>query len=68
MNTTTKHLNQNRMKPKLKANNIYNSAVELHGEQDAKEQAIKSAEAIKALAPFEVQHLWNEVIILLESK
>jgi hypothetical protein len=56
------------MKPKLKANNIYNSAVELHGEQDAKEQAIKSAEAIKALAPFEVQHLWNEVIILLESK
>ena len=56
------------MKPRNKANNIYNSAVELHGEQEAKQQAIKSAEAIKALAPFEVQHLWSEVITLIKEK
>ena len=56
------------MKPKNKANNIYNSAVELHGQQDAKEQAIKSAEAIKALEPFETQHLWSEVITLIKEK
>jgi hypothetical protein len=56
------------MKPKNKANNIYNSALELHGEQEAKQQAIKSAEAIKALAPFETQQLWNEVITLIKEK
>lgn len=56
------------MKPKNKANNIYTSAVELHGEQEAKEQAIKSAEAIKALAPIETQHLWSEVITLIKEK
>lgn len=56
------------MKPRNKANNIYNSAVELHGEQDAKEQAIKSAEAIKALAPIETQQLWSEVITLIKEK
>ena len=56
------------MKPKNKAKNIYNSAVELHGEQQAKEQAIKSAEAIKALAPFETQYLWSEVITLIKEK
>ena len=56
------------MKSKNKANNIYNSAVELHGQQEAKEQAIKSAEAIKALAPFETQTLWNKVITLIKEK
>jgi hypothetical protein len=56
------------MKPKHKAQQIYAAAIVLHGEEHAKEQAINSAEAIKALAPFEVQHLWNEVITLIQSK
>jgi hypothetical protein len=56
------------MKPKYKAQQIYAAAIVLHGEQEAKEQAIKSAEAIKALAPIEVQHLWSEVITLIQSK
>ena len=56
------------MKPRNKAKNIYNSAVELHGPEQAKEQAIKSAEAIKALAPIEVKHLWNEVVTLIKEK
>ena len=56
------------MTPKEKAQQIYAAAIVLHGEQHAKEQAIKSATATHALAPFDQQKYWQEVITLLESK
>jgi hypothetical protein len=56
------------MKPKNKAQQIYAAAIVLHGEEHAKQEAINSATATHALAPFEQQKYWMEVITLLEGK
>ena len=56
------------MKAKVKAEQIYSAAIVLHGPEQAKEQAINSATATHALAPFEQQKYWKEVITLLQSK
>ena len=56
------------MKPKHKAQQIYAAAIVLHGPEQAKEQAINSATATLALAPFDQQKYWKEVITLLEGK
>ena len=67
-NTTMKPLNQNRMKAKVKAQQIYAAAIVLHGEEHAKQEAINSAAATHALAPFDQQKYWQEVITLIQSK
>lgn len=56
------------MKPKHKAHEIYSAAIVLHGEEHAKQAAINSATATLALAPFDQQKYWKEVITLLEGK
>jgi hypothetical protein len=56
------------MKPKHKAQQIYAAAIVLHGEEHAKQEAINSATATLALAPFDQQKYWQEVITLLEGK
>jgi hypothetical protein len=53
---------------KFKAHEIYAAAIVLHGEEHAKQEAINSATATHALAPFEQQKYWKEVITLLEGK
>jgi hypothetical protein len=56
------------MKPKIKADQIYKSAIYLHGLETGKNEALNSAIAIKALAPFEEQEFWSNVIFELEKK
>lgn len=56
------------MKPKHKAHEIYAAAIVLHGEEHAKQEAINSATATHALAPFEQQKYWKEVIEIIQSK
>ena len=51
-NTTTKPLNQNRMKPKEKAKEIYTNASKLFKPEEIKTQALISARNIYELAPY----------------
>jgi len=53
------------MKAKVKAQQIYAAAIVLHGEEHAKQEAINSATATLALAPFDQQKYWKEVITVL---
>lgn len=56
------------MTTKEKAEIIYKNAVSLHGQSNAKEQAIKSATATKALAPVLYRDFWQKVIEHLNKK
>jgi hypothetical protein len=56
------------MKAKIKANEIYKNSMFLHGSETAKKEALNSAKAIEALAPFEQKEYWNSVISELEKK
>ena len=56
------------MTPKEKAQQIYAAAIVLHGEEHAKQEAINSATATHALAPFDQQKYWKDVITLIQSK
>jgi hypothetical protein len=53
---------------KFKADEIHKSKVFLHGSETAKKEALNSAKAIKALAPFEEQEFWSNVISEIEKK
>ena len=50
-----------------KAKEIYTRSLRLHGIAGAKEQAIKTVEAIQYLVPFDGQKFWNEVTIEIEK-
>jgi len=63
-----KPLNQNRMSTKDKATEIYTRSIRLHGFIEGKQEAINSATATHALAPFDQQKYWMEVIKLIQSK
>jgi hypothetical protein len=56
------------MKPKIKAHEIYAAALDLHGEEHAKQEAIKSITAIQALAPFEQKSFWQLVMNFIQDK
>jgi len=61
------------MKEKEKADELYNYAVKLHGDEKAKEEALKSAAATHALAPFrdglmKNRTYWERVIEYLKKK
>ena len=61
------------MKEKEKAKELYDHAVKLHGEDKAKEEALKSAVATHALAPFrdgliKNRTYWERVIEYLKKK
>lgn len=56
------------MTSKEKAEVIYKNAVALHGQNNAKEQAVKSAIAVKALAPISDREFWEKVIERLNQK
>ena len=61
------------MKEKEKADELYNYSVKLHGEDRAKEEALKSAAATHALAPFrdgliKNKTYWERVIEHLKKK
>ena len=61
------------MKEKEKAKELYDYAVKLHGEDKAKEEALKSAAATHALAPFrdglmKNRTYWEKVIEHLKKK
>lgn len=61
------------MTEKEKAEEMYNYAVKLHGLKDAKEEALKSATATHALAPFKdgrmlARSYWEKVIEHLNKK
>ena len=53
---------------KFKADQIYKSAIYLHGLETGKNEALNSAIAIKALAPFEEKEFWSNVISEIEKK
>lgn len=53
---------------KFKADSIYKNAMFIHGLETAKVEALNSAHAIKALAPFDQQEFWNNVINEIEKK
>ena len=56
------------MTVKEKAEVIYKHAIALHGQDNAKEQAVKSAIAVKALAPISDREFWEKVIERLNQK
>jgi hypothetical protein len=61
------------MKEKEKAKELYDYAVKLHGVEKAKEEALKSAAATHALAPFrdglmKNRTYWERVIEYLKKK
>ena len=61
------------MKEREKADELYNYAVKLHGDEKAKEEALKSAAATHALAPYQdgrmmARSYWERVIEHLKKK
>ena len=56
------------MIPKEKAEELYISARKLHGVEKAKEESLKSANAVKALVPSELIDYWTKVIHYLNNK
>jgi len=56
------------MSTKDKATEIYTRSIRLHGSIEGKQEAINSATATHALAPFDQQKYWKEVITLIQSK
>ena len=56
------------MTVKEKAETLYKLAIDLHGQSNAKEQAIKSAIATRALAPIIYRDFWQKVIEQLNKK
>jgi methionine salvage enolase-phosphatase E1 len=61
------------MKEKEKAEELYNYAVKLYGEDKAKEASLKSAQATHALAPYQdgkmkARSYWERVIEHLQNK
>ena len=56
------------MTAKYKAYKMYQYARELHGEELAKEEALKSALATKALAPPLHKDYWDKVVEHLSTK
>ena len=61
------------MTEKEKADEMYAYATKLHGDKDAKEQALKSAVATLALAPYadgrmKARSYWERVIEHLKKK
>jgi len=56
------------MSTKDKATEIYTRSIRLHGFIEGKQEAINSATATHALAPFDQQKYWMEVIKLIQSK
>ena len=50
-----------------KAKEIYTRSLRLHGLAGAKEQAIKTVEAIQYLVPFDGQKFWSEVTTEIEK-
>jgi hypothetical protein len=55
------------MTPKEKANKIFEHALKLHGIDNAKQQALNTANAIRELAQFEFLVYWDNVINNLKS-
>ncbi len=61
------------MTEKEKANELYNYAAKLHGEEKAKEESLKSALATYSLAPYQdgkmkARSYWERVIEHLKKK
>jgi hypothetical protein len=61
------------MKEKEKADELYNYAVKLHGEDKAKEESLKSARATLALAPYNDGKMknrtyWEKVVEFLSRR
>jgi hypothetical protein len=56
------------MTSKSKSQEMYDYSRELHGEEKAKEEAIKSAIAVKALVPMLYKDYWEKVIDYLKEK
>ena len=61
------------MSEKEKANEMYDYALKLHGDEKAKEESIKSASAILSLAPYNDGKMknrtyWERVIEHLKKK
>jgi hypothetical protein len=61
------------MKEKEKAEELYNYAVKLYGEDKAKEESLKSARATYSLAPYQdgkmkARSYWERVIEHLQNK
>ena len=50
------------MRSKKKAEEIYKNSLTLHGPEKAKTEALKSAHAIKALAPMIHWDYWERVV------
>lgn len=64
------------IKEQQKAEEIYQYAVKLHGKEKAKEESIKSAEAISSLVPYtgskmrvsSYKSYWEKVVEYLKKK
>jgi hypothetical protein len=56
------------MKAKKKADLLYYHAVSLHGHEKAKQEAINSANAVRALIDFQNRAFWDKVLDNLKCK
>ena len=61
------------MNEKQKANEMYDYSLKLHGDEKAKEEALKSATAILSLAPYNDGKMknrtyWERVVEFLKAK
>jgi hypothetical protein len=56
------------MKAKKKADLLYDHAVSLHGYEKAKQEAINSANAVRALIDFQNRAFWDKVLDNLKCK
>jgi hypothetical protein len=56
------------MKAKKKADLLYYHAVSLHGHEKAKQEAINSANAVRALIDFQNRDFWDKVLDILKCK
>ena len=54
--------------PKFKADQIYKNSMFVHGPEKAKHEALKTAETVKCLVPFNDQKFWSEVINFIQCK
>jgi predicted Zn-dependent protease len=50
------------MRSKEKADELYNNSLKLHGQEKAKQEALNSAHAAKALAPMDRWDYWGRVV------
>jgi hypothetical protein len=56
------------MNVKIKAETIYKNSMFVHGQEKAKDEALKTAETVKCLVPIQDQKFWSDVINFIQCK